>query len=334
MSTGPGGVKRFCSEMVRQFKDSLDADPVLVHMHPADWGSERSTRFMTGIRTMSSIAIAERSPTFSCYPVGPKGLGTEPLVGFVHDLRGPMVGFEGSGRSGLLRRVPKLQRLSIRSWDTVTVPSPHVADDVAFLWPNARVECIGEGIDHLGQSGLLSAASAKHELNDIVVIGGAMPHKRTDLGLASAARLAELVGAEKIWVLGATPGQLAPYGERCQPVVSDEAWRHALARSRMAIAPSEYEGFGLAVGEAVHAGVPVIYGEGSGLGWVVGGAGVAAGLGIDSLVDMGQEVWRNCSAFRSASIAQSERFSWQQTANRALALLGCEVTGLGPISSA
>lgn len=322
MSTGPGGVRRFSTEMLREFTSLLGHDPTLVYLHPADWGTGWRDRTSAAVHAVRSMAYARPEPTFACFHIGWNGRGTAPLVGFVHDLRGPK-GLElgqDRGRAALLRRVPILQRSSIRSWDIIAVPSPHVADDVQFLWPRARVECIGEGIDHLARPPMASAASR----HSIVVVGGAMPHKRTDVGVAAARELRSRVDATRIWVLGELdPGRSAERG--VQRVVTDEDWSRALSEARLAIAPTAYEGFGLGVGEAVHAGVPVVYAKDSGLDWVVGGAGLASDPGAASMADIGAAIWDQPERYIAKTFEQSQRFSWRSTASHALRLLGYDV---------
>ena len=319
MSTGPGGVKRFSTEMVREFAGLLGRDPSLVHLHPADWGAGWRQRTSMAAHAVHSMAFARPEPTFACFHIGWNGRGTAPLVGFVHDLRGPreLDGGEDTGRAALLRRVPPLQRSSIRSWDTVAVPSPHVADDVQFLWPKARVECIGEGIDHLPRP----PAGDRGNRNSIVVVGGAMLHKRTDLGLAAAIVLRDLVDATQIWVLGEPSSDLLTRSG-AHRVVADEDWVQALSEARVAIAPTAYEGFGLAVGEAVHAGVPVVYARDSGLDWLVGGAGLAGDADTVALAEIGAEIWERSEWFAQMTCKQAEQFTWRSTASQALHLLG------------
>lgn len=328
MSTGPGGVRRFSTEMVKEFTNLLGCDPSLVYLHPADWGNGWRHRTSMAVTAGRLMAYSTPEPTFACFHIGWNGRGTAPLVGFVHDLRGPKAldQTEGGGRAAMLRRVPPLQRSSIRSWDTVAVPSPHVADDVLFLWPKARVECIGEGIDHLPRPPAVRAENRR----SIVVIGGAMPHKRTDLGLAAALSLSRRVGADRIWVLG-QPSQSLVAAGRVERVVTDEDWSRALSEARVAIATSSYEGFGLAVGEAVHARVPVVYAKESRLDWVVGGAGLASDPNVASVADAGVALWGQPGRYTTMASEQSRRFTWRSTASRALRLLGYDAASIGSI---
>ena len=318
MSTGPGGVKRFSEEMVRQFRELTQTEPTLVHLHPADWDGGSRARARKAWSALTLSCIRQREPTFACFHVGWKSPVTVPLVGFVHDLRGPLTGGKQTvGRAELLRSVPRLQRISIRSWDVVCVPSPHVADDIAFLWPTATVECIGEGIDHLA----LAAPSDGSPRNSIVVIGGRMPHKRTDLGLEAARQVAMNAAVDRIFVIGEPSGvQAAPDYTK---VTSDDDWVAALARARVAIAPTAYEGFGLAVGEALHAGVPVVYAKGSGLDWVVGGAGLSTTPAEGHMAEAALSIWNNAASRVPQTEVQAQRFTWRNTATNALTLLGC-----------
>ena len=92
--------------------------------------------------------------------------------------------------------------------------------------------------------------------------------------------------------------------------------------ARVVVAPSSYEGFGLPVLEAMQLGAPVIAARASSLPEAGGGAAVY--VDPDDDVALAREIGRVLSddvvrgAMREASLAQSARFSWDETAQRTL----------------
>ncbi len=102
-----------------------------------------------------------------------------------------------------------------------------------------------------------------------------------------------------------------------------EADKPAIYRGAAAfVFPSQYEGFGLPVLEAMSCGVPVVASETSSIPEVVG----AAGILLPRTTPRG---WRgrscNCCRMRRSTprmrqraLAQAGRFSWEQTARRTL----------------
>ena len=117
--------------------------------------------------------------------------------------------------------------------------------------------------------------------------------------------------------------------------VADPAWRRTLGFvsdedlvtlyrcARALIAPSSYEGFGLPPLEAMALGTPVIAARASSLPEVGGDAAVYVAPGDDAA--LATEIRRvldddaHHAALRAASVAQSRRFSWDDTARATLA---------------
>lgn len=95
-----------------------------------------------------------------------------------------------------------------------------------------------------------------------------------------------------------------------------------MAGARLFAYPSLYEGFGLPVLEAMACGVPVICSNASTLPEVAGGAAALHAPddvdGLSRLLQRGLEDDSWCLAARTASLARSAQFSWQQCVNETL----------------
>jgi len=93
--------------------------------------------------------------------------------------------------------------------------------------------------------------------------------------------------------------------------------------ARVVVAPSSYEGFGLPVLEAMQLGAPVIAARASSLPEAGGDAAVYVEPDDDAALS--REIGRVLSddavyaAMCEASLAQSARFSWDETAQHTLA---------------
>ena len=107
--------------------------------------------------------------------------------------------------------------------------------------------------------------------------------------------------------------------------LSDKALRVLYQRCAAFVFPSSYEGFGLPVLEAMHCGAPVIAGNNSSQIEVVGDAGLLfnvadAGDLASQLVLVLDDTGRS-RELRDRSVAQAQRFRWEQTADKALDVL-------------
>ena len=114
-----------------------------------------------------------------------------------------------------------------------------------------------------------------------------------------------------------------PAWQRTLGFVSDEDLMTLYRCARVVVAPSSYEGFGLPVLEAMHLGAPVISARASSLPEAGGDAAVYVEPDDDAA--LAHEILRVLTddaahdAMRAASLAQSARFSWDETARLTLA---------------
>jgi alpha-1,3-rhamnosyl/mannosyltransferase len=114
-----------------------------------------------------------------------------------------------------------------------------------------------------------------------------------------------------------------PAWQRTLGFVSDEDLMTLYRCASAVVAPSSYEGFGLPVLEAMQLGAPVIAARASSLPEAGGDAATYVEPEDDAA--LAREIERVLSddsvrsAMREASLAQSARFSWDETAQRTLA---------------
>jgi glycosyltransferase involved in cell wall biosynthesis len=260
---------------------------------------------------MRSLLSANRRLPFDAvlttfhWPPSVPGL---PTCGVIHDVRA----LHGRGRSAR-----QLQAFIARSWAQVLVPSAHVAEDVrSLLGLQSLPSVIGEGLDHLEKFLPKSGGGSRHL---IAVIGGQAEHKRAGLGVAAATRAAERLKAE-IVVLGPVPGG-CPSSVSHMPAPSDPQLAAVYGSARVVVAPSRYEGFGLAAGEALRCGAPVVYARDGTLASLVGGAGVSALPASISMADGIVEAWARSDELAAAGRRIVEPLTWASTARTVLSIL-------------
>ncbi len=141
-----------------------------------------------------------------------------------------------------------------------------------------------------------------------LVLAGRLPAKDTPF-TPDPRRQAREMGLRPEWVRW-----IGPLLEADKPAI----YRGAAAF----VFPSQYEGFGLPVLEAMACGVPVVASETSSIPEVVGAAGIllppddAEGM-AGALLQLLQDAAFH-AGMRQRALAQAGRFSWEQTARRTL----------------
>lgn len=269
-----GGVRRFSQNLAEAMDPLCEMvfDSVFASDHSSvDNGKQlrRSLRLLKqtmdlrsrekNLRTRNLIDVA-----FHSFHWPPK-LSKVPTVGFVHDLRQYVIAAQALPRRTNLEA--KAVRRAISSWDVCAVPSPHVADDVDHFASGAKIWISGEGIDHF------SRVSLRPQTNKVIIISGRAPHKRPELAVEIANDLASIADVE-VTLLGPVAGE--PIGPNIRQIegVTDEELAREISSSSIALFTTSYEGFGLAAGEVLWQGRGIVYAAGSGLGDLVGSAGV------------------------------------------------------------
>jgi len=161
----------------------------------------------------------------------------------------------------------------------------------------------------------------------VLAVGAA--DRRKNLGLLERAmpRVAESFPAATLVLAGPRRrggrGRHEPSWQRTLGFVSDEDLMTLYRCARVVVAPSSYEGFGLPVLEAMQLGAPVIAARASSLPEAGGNAAVYVEPDDDAA--LAREIGRVLAsdgvyaAMRDASLAQSARFSWDETAQLTLA---------------
>ncbi len=165
------------------------------------------------------------------------------------------------GRIGWL-----LESLAMRLPDAIIAASPQTAERLRqFTKDRVPVVVAPNGID-LAAIGAVGAAT---DPADVVVVGRLLPHKRIDLLLEALTILKQEGRPVTARVVGTGPQLealvrqahslgLADFVDFRQDIESQDLLYAVLKAARVAVFPSEREGFGIAVLEALACGVPVI----------------------------------------------------------------------------
>lgn len=115
----------------------------------------------------------------------------------------------------------------------------------------------------------VAARAGENARSGMVAVGRLIGHKRFDVAVRAAAELKSMGRPETLHIVGEGPERenlekLASEAGVCELVrfhgtlaTQEDLW-HLVASSKVLIAPSEREGYGLAVAEAMHLGTPAV----------------------------------------------------------------------------
>jgi glycosyltransferase involved in cell wall biosynthesis len=186
------------------------------------------------------------------------------LVVTWHECWGPAYWREYLGPAGLIGWM--CERLAMRLPDLIIAASPETARRLEeYTGGQTPVVVAPNGID----LDVIDRVAPADNRADLVVVGRLLPHKRLDLLFDALAILKQEGMPTTAHVVGSGP-QLASLREHAvrsgvdelvefdQGIADQAALYAALKAARTAVFPSEREGFGIAVLEALACGVPVI----------------------------------------------------------------------------
>jgi glycosyltransferase involved in cell wall biosynthesis len=312
-----GGVQRFGEALAQALAARAETECFRVHAPPVEPRTvERRARALA--RGWLDLGRRHaRQPfdgVFTTFHWPWRLLPSVPMVGFVHDLRA--FGLAGPGARSRWSSGALVLRAIWRTWDRILVPSSHVARDVARLDPTFEPVVVGEGVDHLDA---LRSSGRSPARDRLLILGGLAPHKRGNLALAVAARARHVLGCDVV-VLGAS-GSAPATGVRVVERYTDAELATFLEGGRVFVAPSQYEGFGLAVGEAMRFGVPVVYADDCPMQDLVGDGGLGARPNVSAMTEAIERLWERADAAGEQARAQVAGFTWARTAERILAEL-------------
>jgi glycosyltransferase involved in cell wall biosynthesis len=269
-------------------------------------------------------------------PLAPPGARRgRDLVVTVHDTV-PWTHPDGLTRRGVGWHRRMIGRAARRA-DALAVPTAAVADDlprhVACL---AAVHVVGAGVSAAVTGPVArSQATAIADRLDlppgyVLAVGTLEPRKGIDILIAALAQphapdLPLLLAGQQGWgridpAEVARRAGLAPGRVRVLGRISDAELAVVLRRASVLAAPSQAEGFGLPVLEAMAAGVPVVHSDAPALIEVAGGAGVSFERGNPAALAAALRAVVSAPAAAEAMIAagrrRAERFTWEHTARR------------------
>ncbi len=230
-------------------------------------------------------------------------------------------------------RVDRAVRWAVRTGATVHTMAASVADEIRTRYPSARVvvvpgAVVAQGPRRTPPEGppvvvALGATGRRKRIPLLVEsFGRAFPEGNTTLRIVGPPGDDEEAVARAV---AALPDHSAGRVVRVGPV--DDARRDAELQAATVLAyPSDYEGFGMPVLEAMAAGVPVVTTDGGSLPEVAGNAarvvpvgdGEALGCALAEVVASEEEQRR----LVAAGLDRVELFSWERTITGMMGLYG------------
>lgn len=217
------------------------------------------------LRGRFDVLMVDHIPQFQLFTLRLVAtLRRKPLLATWHEVWGPEYWHDYLGRGG--RLAWWVERWSMRMPDHVIAASPQTAERLApYLKDRTSVLVAPNGIDLTAVRGSAPDSSS----TDIVVVSRLMVHKRLDMLLDAVALLHAAGQRVTCRIIGTGPERTALHRRAERLGIADAVdFRHDVREQkdlfslvkagRVFAFPSEREGFGIAVLEALACGVPVV----------------------------------------------------------------------------
>jgi glycosyltransferase involved in cell wall biosynthesis len=211
------------------------------------------------------VLEADHMPYLQLFPLRlVASLRRKPLYVTWHEVWGPRYWREYLGPAGVVGWW--LERLAMQLPDGIIAASSETGERLrAHLGPDADVTVTPNGVD----LDAIRRAPAARERTDLVVVGRLLEHKRVDRLLDAVALLRDRGTDVTLRVIGDGPERAALRAQILRLGIGDRVeLRHDVASqtelyglvkaARVFAFPSEREGFGIAVLEALACGLPVV----------------------------------------------------------------------------
>jgi glycosyltransferase involved in cell wall biosynthesis len=256
-------------------------------------------------------------------------LGT-PLAVVVHDLRHELRPEQFSRARRMIRWASYGRSYALA--DGFVCVSQRTKDDLLDRHPRLRGKpcaVVHHGADHVD--------GWPHDDERYVVAFGHHSNKNVELVLEAWQRLAEAgtVGAAgpKLNIFGLSAGQRATLAGQVRArglqssvalseYLADDAFRARLASAAVVLYPSDFEGFGIPVVEAMRLGIPVVVGPDPAVQEVAAGHGFTMpGWTAEALAEATTRALGASSAAIEAARMHAARFTWSATVQQTRDLL-------------
>jgi mannosyltransferase len=326
-----GGISTYWIELARRLDARTDADPQLLMPRTVISGRaaeiaalglpERRELLPTrAARYLPAPVMRDCAVQHSSYYRLPAGRGPASVV-TVYDF------IYERYRSGAARALHTHQkRRAVERADAVICISEHTREDLVRRWPHvdpAKVVTVPLAVDHTAWYPTAAGASS----GQVLFVGQRGGYKRFDLALAAVASLPGLslaiVGPPVTPEEQAQLDRLLPGRHRVFAGISNEELRGLYGQAHALVFPSDYEGFGLPLLEAMACDCPVVAAHKSCLPEV---GGDAASWAMEQRVeDYAAALARlSDSDTRAAAIAaghaQAASFTWDRTVDETFAI--------------